>query len=71
MTTMPKIARYALSIILFLGMTGCSNVPAQNTNTTTDTAKSATGSTANTGGSTTGTVGNTAVMGVIGHEISK
>lgn len=71
MTTIPKIARNALSIILFLGMAGCSNIPAQNTNTTTDTAKSATGGTANTGGSTTGTVGNAAAMGVIGHEISK
>lgn len=71
MTTIPKIVINTLFIALFFGIAGCSNVPAQNTNTATDTAKSATGGTANTGDSTTGTAGNTAVMGVIGHEISK
>jgi osmotically inducible lipoprotein OsmB len=57
------------AVAIFLGVSGCSGMSAQDKNTAIGAGVGAVGGAVLTGGSTMGTVGGAAVGGVIGHEV--
>lgn len=71
MKTIHQVSVNTLIAVVLLGLGGCSNMSTQGNNTTADAEAGSIDSAVLTEDSTTGTVGSTAVMGVIGHEISK
>ena len=71
MKTIHTIVINALTVVMFLGLAGCSGMSTQDKNTAIGAGVGAVGGAVLTGGSAVGTVGGAAVGGVIGHEISK
>lgn len=71
MKTIHQVSVNTLIAVVLLGLGGCSSMSTQGKNATVDAEADARDGAVLTGGSTSGTIGGSAVMGVIGHEISK
>ncbi|CAH1388226.1 hypothetical protein [Candidatus Nitrotoga sp. M5] len=71
MKTIHQVSVITLMAIVLLGLGGCSSMSTQNENATADTEAGAIDSAILTESNAAETVGGSAVMGVIGHEISK
>lgn len=71
---MQSIKNFSLPILvtsLLLGLSACSGMSRQDSNTVIGAGAGALGGAVLTGGSAAGTVGGAVVGGVIGHEVSK
>lgn len=71
MNTIQKLAVYAATTSILLGLAGCAGMSTQDKNTAIGAGVGAVGGSVMTGGSAAGTVGGAAVGGIIGHEIKK
>lgn len=69
MKTMRRIAVSVVTIVVMLGLTGCSGMSARDRNTAIGAGAGAVGGAVLTGGSALGTVGGAAVGGVIGNQV--
>jgi osmotically inducible lipoprotein OsmB len=61
----------AASVIVMLGLAGCSGMSQRDQNTAVGAGIGAVGGAVLTGGSAVGTVGGAAVGGLIGREVNK
>ena len=71
MRTFEKKFTVATSTVLFVLLTGCAGMTAQEKSTAIGAGAGAVGGSILTGGSTAGTLGGAAVGGYLGHEIKK
>ena len=71
MKAIHQVSMNTLMVVVLLGLGGCSSMSTQGENTTADVEAGAVDSAVVTEGSTAEPINGNAVMGVIGHEISK
>jgi osmotically inducible lipoprotein OsmB len=71
MRTFEKKFTVATSTVLFVLITGCAGMTAQEKSTAIGAGAGAVGGSILTGGSPAGTLGGAAVGGYLGHEIKK
>lgn len=71
MQSIKNLSLVTLMAAGLLGLSGCSGMSQQDTNTVIGAGAGALGGAVLTGGSSVGTVGGAVVGGVIGHEVSK
>ena len=71
MQSIKSFSFLTLAAALLLGLSACSGMSRQDTNTVIGAGAGALGGSVLTGGSAVGTVGGAVVGGVIGHEVSK
>lgn len=71
MKTGQEFVAIAASVIVMLGLAGCSGMSQQDRNTAIGAGVGAVGGAVLTGGSAVGTVGGAAVGGLIGREVNK
>lgn len=71
MKTRQEFIAIAASVIVMLGLAGCSGMSQRDQNTAIGAGVGAVGGAVLTGGSAVGTVGGAAVGGLIGREVKK
>lgn len=71
MKTIQGFTVSAVSLVVLLGLGGCSGMSARDKNTAIGAGAGAVGGAILTGGSTAGTVGGAVVGGVIGNQVGK
>ncbi len=71
MQSIKSFSLATLAAAMLFGLSACSGMSRQDTNTVIGAGAGAIGGSVLTGGSTAGTVGGAVVGGVIGHEVSK
>ena len=71
MKSIHQFASSAVTLALFISLSGCAGMTPQEKNTAVGAGVGAVGGAVLTGGSAIGTVGGAAIGGVIGHEIDK
>lgn len=71
MKTGQEFVAIAASVIVMLGLAGCSGMSQRDQNTAVGAGIGAVGGAVLTGGSAVGTVGGAAVGGLIGREVNK
>jgi osmotically inducible lipoprotein OsmB len=69
--TRQEFIAIAASVIVMLGLAGCSGMSQRDQNTAIGAGVGAVGGAVLTGGSAVGTVGGAAVGGLIGREVKK
>jgi osmotically inducible lipoprotein OsmB len=65
------VSVHSMLALAIVGLSACSGMSQQDTNTAVGAGIGAVGGAVLTGGSAVGTVGGAAVGGVIGHEVDK
>lgn len=71
MKTGQEFVAIAASVVVMLGLAGCSGMSQRDQNTAVGAGIGAVGGAVLTGGSAVGTVGGAAVGGLIGREVNK
>ena len=71
MQSIKNFSIITLATAMLLGLSACSGMSRQDTNTVIGAGAGALGGSVLSGGSAAGTIGGAVVGGVIGHEVSK
>jgi osmotically inducible lipoprotein OsmB len=71
MNTFKKLALYAATVAMTLGLSACAGMSSQDKNTVIGAGVGAVGGSVLTGGSALGTVGGAAVGGYVGNQVVK
>jgi osmotically inducible lipoprotein OsmB len=71
MNTFKKLAVYAATIAMTIGLTACAGMSSQDKNTVIGAGVGAVGGSVLTGGSALGTVGGAAIGGYVGNQVVK